>query len=336
MESPKRLRWYRDQGAVQRGEPGIVHSYAASIATVLQHLSGNLDPVWLMGVSGFAFRIMATETLCPSAMSIFDWRKVLPEVIEQAGYHCLHISRLWHEAEHENVIRDQAHHAIVEALDTGIPPVVWDIKDCEWGVIVGYEPGKQIYRGLDHQGNLVELPFARLGRNGIDILSVIVLKESSRIAKSEAVCKALKIAIDHADQREWNDRPKYQDGSPAYDHWSTGLSRWAEIVEKGNPEKIGVDICRRARYYASHYYSARCYAREFLKDISDESPYLRKAAACFADVAAYLKPVWIDSPTFKIADVATLRRLSSMIEQAKKAEMEGIDHIREHVATFPE
>ncbi|MEW5794963.1 MAG: hypothetical protein AB1772_01255 [Candidatus Zixiibacteriota bacterium] len=333
MESLKSLTWYRDRDAARRGEPGIVHSYMASEATVLHHLSGALDPVWLMGSSGFAFRIMASPTLCPSAMSVFQWRKVLPEAFEQVGYGCTHISRLWDEGESDAERREEAHRCITESLDSGVPCVVWDMHQSEWGVISGYNHRLQVYLGLSYLGEPVSLPFDNLGRNGIDILSVIIPGNRTYQSKSEAVLRALRTAVDHADQRKWNDRPKYQDGPLAYDAWSTALGRWADIVERGDPDRIGVDICAHARYYASHYFSARCYAREFLASIAGDISDLVRATKCFADTAVCLRPVWNDSPRSRDAESVVLKTLSSAVRDAKAAESEGIEYIRNYLAT---
>ncbi len=76
------ISWYADQHARDKGEPGIHHSFMKSLATALNYVSGDFDPVWLMGSSGFAFRIFVNEHLCPSAMSIFDFSAILPEAIE--------------------------------------------------------------------------------------------------------------------------------------------------------------------------------------------------------------------------------------------------------------
>ena len=70
----KDLEWFSDTQAIKTGEPGIRHSYLASVATVLHYLKPDFDPIWMMGAGGFAFRIMVNETMCPSAMSNFNWR----------------------------------------------------------------------------------------------------------------------------------------------------------------------------------------------------------------------------------------------------------------------
>ncbi|MEJ2721913.1 MAG: hypothetical protein P8181_12365, partial [bacterium] len=83
----------------------------ASVATALSHIGVEVDPSWLMGTSGFAFRIYINEVMCPSAASVFRWAAILPETIEQAGYHCGYVSRLWNEEAKEAERRAEAHEA---------------------------------------------------------------------------------------------------------------------------------------------------------------------------------------------------------------------------------
>ena len=97
----KNTSWYVDPKAEEKGEPGLCNTFIASVATALQRMGVAVDPSWLMGTSGFAFRILVNEIMCPSAMSVFDWSAILPEAMEQADYHCIYVSRLWHETDKE-------------------------------------------------------------------------------------------------------------------------------------------------------------------------------------------------------------------------------------------
>ena len=47
------IKWYIDKAAKERGEPGICHSFMASLATAISYIAGDVDPVWLMGVKRF-------------------------------------------------------------------------------------------------------------------------------------------------------------------------------------------------------------------------------------------------------------------------------------------
>ncbi len=325
------VEWYVDHQAEGRSEPGIAHSYVGCLATALQHAYGDLDPVWLMGSSAFAFRIYVNEVFCPSAMSMFDFNALLPEAVEQVGYQCHHVSRMWHETDQQDARRDEAHAAIVDGIQRGVPAVAWDIADCEWGLVVGLDERARKYRTVTHGGQPSSLPFDRLGNNGIDILAVTVLGAPNGRTRDEVVRNALAAAVAHAEQREPMDRPQYQDGLPAFDLWALLYDRWAMLVEAGKAHNIPASVLNHVAYYAKHWYGARCYARDYLRTIAAENTGLRGAAAAFARVASHLKPVWDHASKTSNLTADVLRPLSAEIRYAKAAEAEAIEHIREHL-----
>ena len=89
--------WYKDPKTQANNEPGVYHSFMASLATVINYMENGLDPAWLMGCSAFAFRIFVNIGLCPSAMSMFSFYDLLPEAVEQAGYKCIYVQRMYDE-----------------------------------------------------------------------------------------------------------------------------------------------------------------------------------------------------------------------------------------------
>jgi len=331
----KNIDWYEDEAARQRGEPGIAHSYLRALATAVQKLNGSVDPVWLMGTSGWAFRIWVNETLCPSAMSVFDFDTLLPEAVEQAGFRCNYISRLWDEDEVEQERREQAHDAIVAAVDRGAPSIVWDVQDAEWGLVVGYDDNRGVFDALSYNGEPVALRYDRLGHNGIDILSVAVPGEANERSRPVAIKRSLLAAVAHHEQKEWADRPDYQDGSAAFDLWALILERGAMLAEAGKTESVADDIASFADYYAAHYYGARCYAREYLGSVASGAEALVQASESYARVAAHLKPVWeYFAQGLSTAEwqAPKLRDLAESIKQAGAAEVEAIGHIKAYLA----
>ncbi|MHC4145177.1 MAG: hypothetical protein ACYSWW_11985 [Planctomycetota bacterium] len=79
------IEWRADEAAKERMEPGICHSFMASLATSMNYIEGEVDFAWLMGVTGFAFRVFMNKNLCPSAMSMFNFSAVLPECWPRPG-----------------------------------------------------------------------------------------------------------------------------------------------------------------------------------------------------------------------------------------------------------
>lgn len=323
------VSWYVDHAAKDRGEPGLVHSYLASLATALRHTGGDLDPVWLMGASAFAFRIFVNETLCPSAMSIFDW-SLLPEAVEQCGRRCVYVTRLWDEDAMARERREAAHAAIVDGIGRGEAAVVWDLADAEWGLVVGHDEEGGVYETLTFEGQPSTLPFDRLGRNGIDILSVAIPSEANGRSREEVVRRSLEAAVAHAEGREWMDRPRYQDGLDAFDLWATLYDRWALIAEAGKSDRLSSELPRFAAYYASTHYSARCYAREYLRALAAEEERLAGAASAYSDVAAALRPVWEHSLELgeEPPRASELRSLAERIREARAAEKSGVAGLR--------
>jgi hypothetical protein len=326
------IKLYVDSLSLRKNEPGIHHSYMSSLATSLNYISGELDPVWLMGSSAFAFRIFVNETLCPSAMSMFSFKDILPEAIEQVGYHCIYSERMWNESEKEEEKRIEAHKAILEGIQRKIPAIAWDVLDVEWGLIIGYDDIKESYFTMSHQGKPSSLPYKKLGNNGINILSVSIPGEPNLRNRGTVMRNALNAAVAHAEGKEWiDDRPIYQNGIKAYDLWASVFEKWSWIVAAGKSDKIGLDIFYLASFYAGHYYSARCYARDFLKQIAQDNKNLQKASLAYGRVADFLKPLWLYFSERKKPDSKLLKSFAQNIDHARKSEEEGIAFIKKYL-----
>ena len=332
IKSLENLQPYVDNRSIQNNEPGIYHSYMSAIATSLNYISDALDPVWIMGSSIFAFRIFVNENMCPSAMSMFSFKEILPEAMEQAGYNCIYIERMWNETGKEKEKRIAAHRAIQAGIQRGVPAIVWDIVDTEWGLISGYDDKKELYSTLSHKGKSSSLPYKKLGKNGVDILSVSIPGESNFRNRKKVIINALSAAVAHADGKEWiDDRPVYQNGIMAFDLWLSIFEKWSWIVAKNKSDKIGVDIFLLAGYYAGHYYSARCYARDYLKQIAQDHKNLQKAAIAYGRVADCLRPLWLYFSERKKPDSKSLESFARNIDNAKQSEIAGIELIRNYL-----
>ena len=313
--------WYVDRIAQQKRDPGIQHSFMTCLASSLLILKGDIDPAWVMGTSGFAFRIWVSKVLCPSAMSVFDWANILPEAVELNGFHARHISRFWGEGDKEEERREEARKAIISAVDQGIPAIAWDVSDCEWGLIIGYDLETQEYQALTNDGwPEVQLPFNQLGQREIKILSVIIPDGPNERSRDVIIRRSLEIAVSHAEQREWMDRPDYQDGIPAYE-------LWASVIEHGQPAEL-----KNAWYYAAHYYGARYYAHHYIEKIAGQNHSLRQAAEFYAKVATHLKPVWEACAALNRLTAPVRADLAENIRKAGQAEAEAINHIKEYLS----
>lgn len=326
------IEWYVDKPAKERSEPGICHSFMASLATAVNYIAGDVDPAWLMGAGGFAFRIFINKGLCPSAMSMFDFSAVLPQAVEQAGYRCAYVSRMWDEADLEKQRQEEAHVAIAAGIEQGSPAIVWDVADCEWGLIIGYDDRRKVYETLTHDGKPSKLKYGKLGKNGIDILSVAIPGGNNGRGREEVVLKSLEMAVDHAEQREYIDRPDYQNGLAGLDMWAEVMDAGAMLAEAGKLSRCGDDAIMFADYYSGCFYGARCYARDYLRMIADGDEHLNKAAACYEQVAEHLRIVWESFQKKQWPTAMTFKELAESIRNAKEAEEQGIALLKTYLS----
>jgi hypothetical protein len=94
---------------------------------------------------------------------------------------------------------------------------------------------------------------------------------------------------------------------------------------------FGLDIFYFASYYAGHYYSARCYARDFLKQIAQDDKNLQKASLVYGRVADFLKPLWLYFSKRNKPGSKLLKSFAQNIDNAKKFENEGIEFIKKYL-----
>ncbi|MEN6480055.1 MAG: hypothetical protein ABFD20_10520 [Anaerolineales bacterium] len=314
------VTWYTDQQALARGEPGIVFSFIAALATALQARGDPVEPVWLMGASGWAFRIIVEKGLCPSSTSVFDWRSILPESVRNAGWECIAVTRLWDEEAVRAERQAEARAAIVAGIDAGTPAIVWDLKLPEWGVITGYDDEAQVFYGLAGDGQPATMPYAELGEREVKILSVVVPGAPNGRPRAEAVRRALETAVRHAEGGEWGDRPEYQDGLAAFEQWARALT-----------SPIG-PTHEQAIYHAAHWAGARCYARDFLRGQCAGCPTLQPAADAYAKVANGLLAVWRQTVSLQHAGQSERALLAEQVREAGCYEREAIAAIKRHLA----
>jgi len=328
------ISWYTDLQSVKNGEPGICHSLMQSTATALNYIDKNFNPVWLMGSSAFAFRILVSEIQCPSAMSMFSFKDLIPETLKQAGYDYTYIDRMWNEKKSKEK-QMEAHKSIIIGINNGKPAICWDISEAEWGLIIGYDDAKAVYYAMKYNGSELLLPYDKLGENGINILSVCVPGNPNSIDQDKVIMNSLKTAVIHAEGKEFIDeRPKYQNGFKAFDLWANVYEKWALLIESGKSENIGVDLGVYSLYYAEHYYSARCYAREYLKMIAGDNKNLKNASIAFGEVAEELKNLWLYFSQNNQPTCSAIKLLAHNIRKAKTTEKKAIELIKQELTEF--
>ena len=287
---------------------GYLHSFTKALATSLKASGLMENPEDVVATSGFAFRIWVEgKTLCPSAMSIFDF-KLCQSGLENAGYSSDYISRLWDENDLEQVRREEAIRTIVESIDRGIAPVVWDIGIPEWGLVTGYDEDKKVLFYLSVTGEEGEMPFKELGRREIPILSVTVPKVKNNRTEEEILKDTLKIAVSHGKGEEWCENAK-------------GLKAYEALANYFVPENIPGEFSFETEYYLGTYAAWRYYAWQYLKKMSDQNTEIKDIAAGYEVVYKKLKAAFDLRKENKVATSGLLDSIRKHIRDA--GEMEG-------------
>ena len=291
----------------------IPFSFTHMLASSLAYSGYAISRDAVAATSAFAFRIWVdTKANCPSATSVFDF-DLLSKGVELNGFECTHISRLWHESPLEGERREQAHRAIVQAIDNGIAPVVWDVGIPEWGLITGYDDEAQAYDALSIMDKRESLPYAQLGKREIPILAVTIPGKPTQTNPAELLRATIRTAVDHARGREWEDRPDYENGLAAYPHWANLIRT---VDQAGFP----------SQYYVATYAGLRHSAAAWLRTVAAGDTSLAPAAEAYAQVAAalraalYLVRLHPAFPTPELLDA-----FHDGILKAYKAEQRGVE-----------
>ena len=317
--------------------PGIWQTFVGSIACVHKTMGRDVDPAWLMGITGFAFRAIAQIEMTLSTVQWFDWETVCPEAIEQCGWQCVHVSHRGDAGSEEK--RREAHREIVNAIDRGVPAIAWDIGDFEWGVLVGYDDERQSYDALscsnmvDWQAERSE--YAELSGNFLKCLEAVIPGPPNGRPREEIVLRSLRTAITHAEGMEWAASPKSPHWPSETVHGLAAFRCWAEAVERRMKagQKWGDPLCL-------HIFSARFYARDYLRMIMGEDPDLREAHTAYRTEVDVLTPVWQAALTRRRAGesedeyqppAGSIPEFVDRIREAGRAEASAVGALRRYV-----
>jgi hypothetical protein len=299
-------------------EPGeIPFSFTHALASSLAASGYDIDRKVITGASGFAFRIWVERTLCPSAMSTFDFINLLRAGVEFCGYCCTHITRLWDQVDAEAERREQAHEAIKLAVDDGRAPVAWDIGIPEWGLIAGYDDDKQEYETIDCFGNRGAMPYTQLGKREIPILAVTIPGKPMGKNLRELAPRTVAAAIYHAHGLEINFGSV--NGLAAY-------PLWASLIK--SVDQAGFN----AQYYAGIYAHFRDCAAAYLAWLAKENAKLKSAAEAYARVAARLKDARDARNDAAFPTPALLDRMEQSILAAYEEEKKGVEELEKLIA----
>ncbi|KAK8891500.1 hypothetical protein M9Y10_028710 [Tritrichomonas musculus] len=224
-------------------------SFAKSLSAVLKNSPFKDYSEDIIATSGFAFRMWAAEDLCPSATSIWTFHDQKTWV-ENGGLLCDYVERLWDQDSIENERREQAIALIKKSIDNGIAVVSWDVSNAEWGIINGYNDSEKILSIVKVNREVTSLPFEKLGKIEIPILSVLSIIGKTDKSREEINKGMMRIASSHLRGEEWSSKNK------------KGLEVYPFLIDYIN-KKISSDVSWNLEYYIGTYASLKLYALKY-------------------------------------------------------------------------
>lgn len=192
--------------------------------------------------------------------------------------------RLWNEEYLEVERREKAHAAIKKAINDGV------------------------------------LHYDRLGRRELPIMSVTIPGKPNGMTEAESAKATLQMAINHAHQHEWEDRPEYQDGLKAYPTWAEAMN----IVAENDWQ---------SRYYIQTYECMRRYAAEYLYGLAGEIKELQSASQHYNNVHNHLKEALLLREDSDFPNGEIIKKIQQHILLAGEEEEQGIIAIKEYLKT---
>ena len=260
----------------------------------------------IIAASGFAFRMWVDASLCPSATSIWEFKKQKPW-IESGGLVCDYVERMWEENDVEEERRLHGIEIIKKSVDNGIAAVVWDISGSEWGLVTGYDDETKTLSTLKIFGDESEIPYDKLGQLDLPILSVLTVTGKTDKSNADIIADTKKLAASHLRGEEWCDNVK---GIAAYD-------TLIDFVE----DKMTSDTVWNLEYYLGTYAALKWYAWKFFEKYGE---------AELADIYKSVYRLWQNAFDFKktnedsILSEVTLKCITNFLREAKVLEEKSL------------
>lgn len=259
----------------------------------------------IVASSGFAFRMWVAPDLCPSATSIWEYRKQKPWV-ESGGLVCGYVERLWGEDSVEEERRREAVEMIKSSIDQGVAAIAWDVSGCEWGVIDGYEDETQTLHTLKISGEEGQVPYDRLGRLELPILSVLTVRDKAPKTASQLVDDTKSLAAAHLRGEEWCDN-------------ASGLAAYDALTESVG-ERYTEALSWNLDYYLGTYAALKRYAWKFFEKYGETR---------LAEGYQAIHEAWQRAYAVKTAkqplDERGKQEILSLLEKAKALESEMLE-----------
>ncbi|MCH5265037.1 MAG: hypothetical protein J1F02_04005 [Lachnospiraceae bacterium] len=284
---------------------GYLFSFAKCLSAALNCGGFQAYTEEIVASSGFAFRMWAAEDLCPSAMSIWEFKQQGPWV-ENGGITCNYVERLWGQEDLEEERRSEAVQMIQESIDQGVAAVVWDLSGSEWGLATGYDEGKQIFYTLKINGNEEQISYTQLGKLSIPILSVLTITGRTNKDSGQIVADTKALATNHLRGKEWCDN-------------ASGLAAYDTII-RFIQEKLDSESAWNLEYYLGTYAALKWYAWKFFEKYQEN-----ELAELYKNVYQSWQEAFDAKCSSDVTEEAVRTKIAGLLKQAKEAEAQAVE-----------
>lgn len=284
---------------------GYLFSLAKCLSAALRcsDLSEFADDI--VATSGFAFRMWVDAAqLCPSETSIWQFKKQ-KSWVENGGLVCDYAERMWGQDALEEERRLAAVEIIRRSIDRGIAAVSWDISGCEWGLIIGYDDESSTFITLKINGREDTLPYDKLGRLDLPILSVLTVADRADKSPEQLIADTKRLAVGHLNGKEWCDNAK---GLAAYD----ALIGFIE-------NKLTAETAWNLEYTLGTYAALKWYAWKFFEKYGESA-----LAELYRTVYESWKSAFDTKRAQDVTAAETKAQLISFLTAAKDAEVKVV------------
>ncbi len=268
-------------------------TFCGVVKSMLDH-AGDRHPLWeVEGLSGYAFRILVHQDICPSGTHHTNWKELHPLALRRLGWEprfFLHID--WDRGETFASKREKLIKHITAAIDEGQPVAVYDVYVPGWSLVSGYDGAarKLSVETFINIAHWKTVDYDKLGDFNLPIL--YALAPGTRIEgydREQAYRDAIAVATKHYNVQEYTWRPTVRDGKQAYGHWLAALTGYPEAkclpegmadyaAKFGEWRKSAAKFCREA---ASIFPGAKGSLNAAAKDFEEEAAAFARLAKLF-------------------------------------------------------
>lgn len=298
---------------------------AGAMGGLLAHAGRRLDPTYLMGVTGHAFRLTLDLVVSPSAPAELNFHEVFP-LWERLGCWFKRVAARPADAGFEEV-RSEVIERVARSVEADRPAVAYDLLGSgEYGLVVGVEGDRWacLTQSSPTEPRWMEVPaWPPAEHAAFTRAEVITLLDlAPEFDRRAAEVASLRFAVDHfwapPSRDMW-----LQHGRQAYQFWRTTLATTSLPLHGPEPG-------RGHSYNLAVLHAARSDAAAYLEQIAQRYPEagsLPRAAEAYRRVAQALEEA-VSLVPYPGSGLPERRgAVAACLERALAAETEGIEAI---------